>query len=207
MPLGRVLRGNVDHARLAARVDMGEFGVGHRGARFAVGLGLRALFAGCARLFAPRDGFLGARHGLLRRRAARRAREQGARRGGNVALPHQAFADQEGGNADARETGEVGGRNEPAFADDDAVARDLRRQALADVERGLESAQIAVVDADEPRFQPQRALKLSFLMNFDNTSMPLAKAASSIALAAASSTAAMMIRMQSAPSARDSTTW
>ena len=40
-----------------------------------------------------------------------------------------------------------------------------------------------------------------------STSMPLAMAVSSIAIAAASSSAAMMIRMQSAPSARDSTTW
>ena len=64
------------------------------------------------------------------------------------------------------EAGEVGRRVEPAFGDDDAVARDFRRQPLADGEGGLEGPQIAVVDADQPRFEFERALQLIFLMNF-----------------------------------------
>ena len=67
-------------------------------------------------------------------------------------------------------------------------------------------AQVAVVDADQARFQPQGALKFIFLMNFNKDVHPIENAAFSISCAAASSTAAMMIRMQSAPSARDSTT-
>ncbi len=81
-------------------------------------------------------------------------------------MPHQAFADQEGRNADAGEAGEVGRRIEPAFGDHDAVARDFRRQLLADREGGLESAQIAVVDADQARPQPKGTFKLIFCMNF-----------------------------------------
>ena len=41
------------------------------------------------------------------------------------------------------------------------------RQPLAGRKRRLEGFQVAVVDADEPRFQAQRPLQLVFVMNFD----------------------------------------
>src|SRR6478609_5193011 len=85
----------------------------------------------------------------IRRCVACRAREQGARGGGNVVLPHQAFADQEGRDAGAGEAGEVGRRIEPAFGDHDAVFGNARGEALADRKISLETAQIAVVDADQ----------------------------------------------------------
>ena len=72
--------------------------------------------------------------------------------------------------------------------------------------RVLKRAQIAVVDADQPRFQLQRALKFIFLMNFNKNVHLIGNGRRLDFCAAASSTAAMMIRMQSAPSARDSTT-
>ena len=99
--------------------------------------------------------------------AAARAGEKGAGGGGHVRLPHQAFADQEGRNADPAEAGEVVRRVEPAFADHDAAGRHLWRQFFADRERGLEGAQITVVDADQAGTQREGALKLIFLMNLN----------------------------------------
>jgi len=59
------------------------------------------LFVGlgrCAALFLRRReiGFLCRAIALLRDCATRLANEQGARRGGNVRLPHQTFADEKG---------------------------------------------------------------------------------------------------------------
>ena len=68
----------------------------------------------------------------ISRCAGVRAREQRARRGGDVGLPHQALADQEGRDAGAGEAGEVGRRVDAAFADHDAVVGDARRQPLAE---------------------------------------------------------------------------
>ena len=42
-----------------------------------------------------------------------------------------------------------------------------RRQPLAGGKRGLEGPQIAVVDADQPRFQAKRALQFVLVMDFD----------------------------------------
>ena len=98
------------------------------------------------------------------------------------------------------EAGEVGRREEAALADHDAVARDARREPLADRERGLEGAQVAVVDADQPRLQLQRALELIFVVHFDQHVHAIVRTRHlRSSRAAASSTAAMMIRMQSAP--------
>jgi len=47
------------------------------------------------------------------------------------------------------------------------IRRNELRQPLRGRKRRLERAQIAVVDADKPRFQPQRALKLGLVMHFD----------------------------------------
>ena len=67
----------------------------------------------------------------------------------------------------AGEAGQIGRRMKPAFGDDEAIARDQGRQPLADCQRRFECTQIAVVDADEPRFQTQRAFELIFLVNFN----------------------------------------
>src|SRR6185437_10481471 len=77
------------------------------------------------------------------------SREQRTRGGGDVVLPHQAFADQEGRDAGAGEAGEVGRRIEPAFGNHDAIFGNARGEALADRKISLETAQIAVVDADQ----------------------------------------------------------
>src|SRR5579871_3836355 len=69
----------------------------------------------------------------------------------DVGLPHQAFPDEIGPDPDAGETGEVGGREDAAFADEDAVLRHQRRQPFADREARLEAAEVAIVDADEAR--------------------------------------------------------
>src|SRR6478736_3535710 len=90
------------------------------------------------------------------RRARSLTREQRARGGGHVGLPHQALADQEGRHADALEPGEIGGREDAALADHQPFRWDQRRQRLAGRERGLKGAQIAVVDADHRRTQLQR---------------------------------------------------
>src|ERR1700760_1148205 len=104
---------------------------------------------------------------LLRRCRACIAPQQGTGRGGDVGLAHQALSDQEGRDADAGKAGEIGRRVDAALADDDSVARHQRSEALADVERSLEGAQVAVVDANQARAQPQGPLKLIFLMNFN----------------------------------------
>ena len=134
-----------------------------RAARFGFGRGfaLAGFFAGFRRFAA----FLATAYSAAALRST--ARQQGAGGGGNIGLPHQALADEDGRHAGRREPREVGRRVDAAFGDDNALARDLRRQPLADRERGLEGAQIAVVDADQPRFELQRALKLIFLMNFN----------------------------------------
>src|ERR1700722_9331023 len=106
-------------------------------------------------------------------RSARRPRrrgfplDQGAGRCGDIRLAHQALADEEGRDADFRQPGEIGRREDAAFADHDAVIRDLRRQPLGDFERGDEGFEIAVVDADERRFEPQRALELGVVMDLE----------------------------------------
>src|ERR1044071_7286190 len=87
----------------------------------------------------------------LRCGPARLARDEGACRGSHVVVAHQAFADKERRNPAALELRKVGPRVEAAFGDSDAVAGDFCRQTLADVQRGDESAQVPVIDADKPR--------------------------------------------------------
>src|SRR5262245_55680325 len=65
------------------------------------------------------------------------AGEQRAGGRGNVLLPHQAFADEEGANADGGKPCKVGRRVDAAFADDQLVLRHARREPLAHGERGL----------------------------------------------------------------------
>src|SRR6266702_1261677 len=79
------------------------------------------------------------------------AREQHVGRRGHVGLPHQALADQEGRHANAFEAGEVRRREDAALADRQPFRRNQRRQRLAGRKRGLEGAQVSVVDADHRR--------------------------------------------------------
>src|SRR5262245_17445857 len=93
--------------------------------------------------------------------------KQRARGSLDVALAHQAFADQEGGDPHLRQEGEIGGRENSAFPHGDAIAGDLRRQALAGGERGLEGLEVAVVDADHSRVEAQRALELALVVHLE----------------------------------------
>src|SRR5262245_13015424 len=91
--------------------------------------------------------------------------EQGAGGRRDVALPHQAFADQEGRDAYAGEVREIGGRGNSTLADGDALPRNLRCQPLAGGERGLEGPKIAVVDADQPGTAAERPVELVLVVN------------------------------------------
>ena len=95
------------------------------------------------------------------------ARQQCAGGGSDVGLSHQAFAHQEGRHADLGEPREIGGRKDAALADHQPVARNQRRQRLAGRKRGLEGAQVAVVDADHRRPQFQGAIELGTIMDLD----------------------------------------
>src|ERR1041384_1965024 len=68
----------------------------------------------------------------------RGVREQRFGRGGNIFLPHQAFADQEGGHADLLEAGEIGRCEQAALADHNITLRDQRREAFGRRQRRLE---------------------------------------------------------------------
>ena len=67
-----------------------------------------------------------------------------------------------------REPREIGRRIQAAFGDDQIRSRGiLWRQPFADRQRGLEGPQIAIVDADQARFQLERAVQFNFIMNFN----------------------------------------
>src|SRR5580704_16494061 len=95
------------------------------------------------------------------------ARQQRARCRRDIVLAHQTFADQKGRNAGVAEPRQIVGRENAALADDDPVGWNAPRQPLAGGKRRLEGFQVAVVDADQPRLQPQRAVELIFVMHFD----------------------------------------
>ena len=65
------------------------------------------------------------------------------------------------------ELSEVGRGIQTTFGDGNTIAWDFWRETFADVERGLEGAQISIVDADEARFQLEGPVKLIFIMNFN----------------------------------------
>ena len=102
-----------------------------------------------------------------RGRGARLARQQRAGCGGDVGLPHQAFADEEGGDADPCKPREIGRREDAAFADHQAVLRNVRRQRFAGRERRFEGAEVAVVDADHRRTELERAIEFLAIMDFE----------------------------------------
>ena len=126
--------------------------------------------------------------------------QQPARRRGDIGLAHQRLADQEAARTRGGEAVEVGGVANPAFGDDDAVRRHLRRQPLGGAEIDLQRLQIAVVDADQPRVEraargrarPDRAPRPARRGRV-RLPPPPARAPS------ASESAAMISRTQSAP--------
>ena len=67
----------------------------------------------------------------------------------------------------AREPRHIGRREDAALADEQPVGRHQRRQALGHGERRLEGPEVAVVDADERRGEPQRALELRLVVHLD----------------------------------------
>src|SRR5499427_7229516 len=87
------------------------------------------------------------------------------RRSLDVAFAHEAFADEQGRNADRRQVVEIGGRKDTALAHDNTVRRAPRRQTPAGGERRLKGLEVAVVDADQPRAQAQRPFELMFVMD------------------------------------------
>ena len=95
------------------------------------------------------------------------AGEKRTGRGGDVSLPHQAFAYEEGRNADSLQAGQIGRGEDATLADDDAVLGNPRRKALADSQGGFKSAQVSVVDPDHARLQLESTIKLIFRMNFN----------------------------------------
>src|SRR5262245_22165914 len=99
--------------------------------------------------------------------ADRVARQQRARRGGHVGLPHQALADQEGRDPGRCQALEIGRTENSAFTDDHTLARDERGEPLADGERRLERLQVPVVDADQRRGEAQRPVELGLVVYFE----------------------------------------
>ena len=71
-------------------------------------------------------------------------------------------------------------------------------------ERRREVAQIAIVDADQLRLEPQRAVEFGLVMDLDEHVHGKIVRGGVNWLASSSETQAMMIRMQSAPVARAS---
>ena len=107
--------------------------------------------------------------GLLRRCAPRNddhdsvkcnlhPRQQRAGGGGDVLVAHQRFAHQEGFDARLGQPLAVGVTGNAAFRDYDPALRNRRPEPLAYFERGLEGAQVSVVDADEIGPQATRAV-------------------------------------------------
>src|SRR5580704_17114222 len=88
------------------------------------------------------------------------ARKQCARRGGDIVLPHQTFADQERRDAGLAEPRQIVRSEYAALADHDAAGRNEPGQPLAGRKCGGEGFQIAIVDADQLRFQGKRPLQL-----------------------------------------------
>ena len=62
---------------------------------------------------------------------------------------------------------DVGRREDAAFGDHQPAGRNARQQVERGRERHVEGAQVAVVDADERRREPQRALELGGVVHLD----------------------------------------
>src|SRR6202167_5266379 len=96
---------------------------------------------------------------------ARDTRQQRARSLSNIVLPHQAFADQKSRHSGGGKAGKIGGSENAALADNDATGRHELRQPLGRGERRLEGLEITIVDANQPGFEAQCALKFRLVMD------------------------------------------
>ena len=91
--------------------------------------------------------------------------QQRAGGGGDVGLAHEAFADEEGVHAGLGQPLQVGVAGDAAFGDDDAVLRHARGEPLGRLQRGGEGLEVAVVDADQPAVERQRAVELLLVVH------------------------------------------
>src|SRR5436190_23716478 len=94
-------------------------------------------------------------------------REQRLGGASDIFLPHQAFADQKCRDANLFQASEICEGKEAALADHDVVARDQRREALGRFESCLEGLQVAVVDADQSRLEPQGTVEFRLVVDLD----------------------------------------
>src|SRR5690606_36905060 len=92
---------------------------------------------------------------------------KGARRGLDIGLTHQAFADEEGAHAGTREAGEIIRREDTAFADNELSLRHERGEALGRGERCLEGLEVSIVDAEKRTPERERAGEFGLVMHLD----------------------------------------
>src|SRR5712671_2046579 len=97
----------------------------------------------------------------------RRPAEEGTRRSRDVALAHQALANEKCPHADGRKIIKSSGAEDPAFRHRDTRGGNSRREPLSGRKRGLERAQIAIVDTEETRAQLERALELDLVVHLE----------------------------------------
>src|SRR6267142_3455634 len=96
-----------------------------------------------------------------------RPAEEGTCRGRNISLAHQALANEKRPHPDGRKIIKISGGEDPAFRHRDTPGGNSRRKALGGRKRGLEGAQIAVVDAHKTRAQLERALELGLVVHLE----------------------------------------
>ena len=123
---------------------------------------------------------------------------------GDVRLPHQALADEEGADAGAADRRATSACVEMPLSPTTMRSRGIaRRKLLAHRERDLEGAQVAVVDADQRRAELRARGRVRRGRGPRRARPCRDRAPSSIsARAVVVDTLAMMTRMQSAPQAR-----
>src|SRR5436190_22997847 len=89
----------------------------------------------------------------------------------DVALAHEAFADEKSRDANRCQVFEIGGGEDPALADGDTAGRNPRRQTPADGERRLERLEVSIVDANERRAHAKRPSRLTFSWPFQEATI------------------------------------
>ena len=149
---------------------------------------------------------MGERRPSLRLRRPGAAQELAGRRL-DVRLAHQRLADQEAAHAVVGDLGEVLAGGEAGLRDDGPVDRNAARQPPGGQDVGGEGVEVAVVDPDERRLQElARARGPRTCAPRGARPCPRPWRRSRAPAAWASETLARMMRMQSAPRARDSAT-
>lgn len=120
---------------------------------------------------------------------------------------HERFAYQERVDIVDFHQLDVGPVENAAFGDHRAITRNARQQVQRGFQADLEGMQVAVVDADQLGVEGfQRALQLVTSCTSTSTSRPTPLATAASSAICTSSSAETISRMQSAPSARASTT-